>query len=96
MKRFTPALFWAALILALPGAVRVFPQDFTSLEAPDVLAVRILERMTDEQALAQTFMLGWVGAEPSPLIIDWIQDRGIGGSKFSAGIPGIPGNLPKP
>jgi beta-N-acetylhexosaminidase len=38
--------------------------------------------MTDEQALAQTFMLGWVGAEPSPLIMDWIRDRGIGGIKI--------------
>jgi beta-N-acetylhexosaminidase len=38
--------------------------------------------MTDEQALAQTFMLGWVGAEPSPLIVDWIRDRNIGGIKI--------------
>jgi beta-N-acetylhexosaminidase len=80
VKRFTPALFGAALILTL--AVRVFPQDFTSPEPPDVLAARILGRMTDEQALAQTFMLGWVGAEPSPLIVDWIRDRGIGGIKI--------------
>jgi beta-N-acetylhexosaminidase len=38
--------------------------------------------MSDEQALAQTFMLGWVGAEPSPLIMDWIRDRNIGGVKI--------------
>jgi beta-N-acetylhexosaminidase len=49
---------------------------------PEALAARILERMSDEQALAQTFMLGWVGAEPSPLILDWIRDRNIGGVKI--------------
>jgi beta-N-acetylhexosaminidase len=38
--------------------------------------------MSDEEALAQTFMLGWVGAEPSPLILDWIRDRHIGGVKI--------------
>jgi beta-N-acetylhexosaminidase len=27
-------------------------------------------------------MLGWVGAEPSPLILDWIRDRHIGGVKI--------------
>jgi beta-N-acetylhexosaminidase len=38
--------------------------------------------MSDEEALAQTFMLGWVGAEPSPLIMNWIRDRHIGGVKI--------------
>jgi beta-N-acetylhexosaminidase len=38
--------------------------------------------MSDEQVLAQTFMLGWVGAEPSPLIMDWIRERNIGGVKI--------------
>ena len=46
------------------------------------LASRLTEAMTDEQALAQTFMLGWVGAEPSPLIMDWIRNRNIGGVKI--------------
>jgi beta-N-acetylhexosaminidase len=80
VKRSIPALLGAVFILmpAVPG----FPQDFTSPEPPEVLALRILDRMTDEQALAQTFMLGWVGAEPSPLIMDWIRDRDIGGIKI--------------
>ncbi|MDR2740827.1 MAG: glycoside hydrolase family 3 protein [Treponema sp.] len=78
----TPALFGAVLVLTLAGAAQISPQNFTSSEPPEVLAVHILDRMTDEQALAQTFMLGWVGAEPSPLIMDWIRDRGIGGIKI--------------
>jgi len=51
------------------------PADYTEL------AYRITESMTDEQALAQTFMLGWVGVEPSPLILRWIRERNIGGVK---------------
>jgi len=38
--------------------------------------------MTDEQVLAQVFMLGWVGEDPSPLIMDWIRQRNIGGVKI--------------
>jgi beta-N-acetylhexosaminidase len=46
------------------------------------MARALVNAMSDEQALAQTFMLGWVGAEPSPLIINWIRDRHIGGIKI--------------
>jgi beta-N-acetylhexosaminidase len=42
----------------------------------------MVEAMSDEEALAQIFMLGWVGAAPSPLIMDWIRDRQIGGVKI--------------
>jgi beta-N-acetylhexosaminidase len=38
--------------------------------------------MTDDQALGQCFMLGWVGAEPSPEIMQWIRERQIGGVKI--------------
>jgi len=54
-----------------------------SLEGDPVeLAFRMTEEMTDEQALAQTFMLGWVGAEPSPIIMEWVRQRNIGGVKI--------------
>jgi beta-N-acetylhexosaminidase len=56
--------------------------SFSDTGSPDDLAAAIETAMSDEQALAQTFMLGWVGAEPSPLIIDWIRDRNIGGIKI--------------
>jgi beta-N-acetylhexosaminidase len=73
----------AALTAALLFfALAAFAQDFAGPGDPEVLAAQILERMTDEEALAQTFMLGWVGAEPSPLIMDWIRDRNIGGIKI--------------
>ena len=47
-----------------------------------LLAQQLSAQMSDEQALAQTFMLAWFGAEPSPLIIDWIVRRNIGGVKI--------------
>jgi beta-N-acetylhexosaminidase len=56
--------------------------SFTDSGDPEELAAAIEQAMNDEAALAQTFMLGWVGAEPSPLIMDWIRDRNIGGVKI--------------
>jgi beta-N-acetylhexosaminidase len=37
--------------------------------------------MSDSEILAQTFMFGWQGARPSPLILEWVKDRHIGGVK---------------
>ncbi|MDR3161293.1 MAG: glycoside hydrolase family 3 protein [Spirochaetaceae bacterium] len=62
--------------------LRVFAQNFADPAEAEVLAASLIAAMSDEEALAQTFMLGWVGAEPSPLIIDWIRDRKIGGIKI--------------
>lgn len=68
-------LFWLS--------IRGFSLDFND-PGKDIgsHAAALVERMSDEQALAQTFMLGWVGAIPSPLILDWIRDRHIGGIKI--------------
>jgi beta-N-acetylhexosaminidase len=60
----------------------LFSLSFADAGEPEDLARRLVNAMTDEQALAQTFMLGWVGAEPSPLILNWIRDRNIGGVKI--------------
>jgi beta-N-acetylhexosaminidase len=70
------------MVLLLPCAPNVFPLGFADEGDPKELAVALVEAMSDEEALAQTFMLGWVGAEPSPLILDWIRDRHIGGVKI--------------
>jgi len=79
--------FLGLLILVCTGgvfAVSFFDDSgsFDSSKAENSLAQNIVSQMTDEQALAQTFMLGWVGAEPSPLIVNWIRDRNIGGVKI--------------
>ena len=69
-------------IFFLCGGSPLHPVSFSDSGAPEELAAAIEAAMSDEQALAQTFMLGWVGAEPSPLIMDWIRDRNIGGVKI--------------
>jgi beta-N-acetylhexosaminidase len=56
--------------------------NFDSLGSAEEVAQSIITEMSDEELLAQTFMLGWVGAEPSPIIIDWVRERGIGGIKI--------------
>jgi len=57
-------------------------EDFASAGPPDSAAAALVAGMGDEEALAQTFMLGWVGEDPSPLILDWIEKRRIGGVKI--------------
>jgi beta-N-acetylhexosaminidase len=74
-------LIIAALLLS-GAAGRLCPQSFAGPGTSGELASALVHAMSDEQALAQTFMLGWVGAEPSPLIMDWIRDRNIGGIKI--------------
>jgi beta-N-acetylhexosaminidase len=44
-------------------------------------AKALLDRMSDSEILAQTFMFGWEGARPSPLILEWVKNRRIGGVK---------------
>ena len=63
-------------------ATGIGAEDFYSPGNPEELAGKLLSAMSDEEALAQTFMLGWVGADPSPAIMDWIQKRHIGGIKI--------------
>ncbi len=71
------------IILFCAGIVfNVNSIDFTSNLPPEELADTLLDSMSDEEILAQTFMLGWVGADPSPLIMEWIQKRSIGGVKI--------------
>ncbi len=37
--------------------------------------------MSDDEALAQIFMFGWAGSEPSPLLIRWVTERELGSVK---------------
>ncbi len=42
----------------------------------------LLAAMPDEDIIAQTFMVGWVGQAPSPEVIEWIAERNLGGVKI--------------
>ena len=70
------------LCAILTAAFPLFSLSFNDSGSPQELAAEIETAMSDEQALAQVFMLGWVGEEPSPLIMDWIRERNIGGVKI--------------
>jgi beta-N-acetylhexosaminidase len=69
-------------VIVLSSAFPLFSLSFNDSGSPSELAAALERAMTDEQALAQVFMLGWVGEEPSPLIMDWIRNRNIGGVKI--------------
>ena len=62
--------------------VSLFSQKFSDHGSPAELAAAIEQAMTDEQALAQLLMFAWVGEDPSPLIMDWVRQRNIGGVKI--------------
>ena len=79
MKNFYKSLLCAILILPVSP---LFSLSFTDSGSPEELAAAIERAMSDEQALAQVFMLGWLGTEPSPLIMEWIRERNIGGIKI--------------
>ena len=79
MKTQILILLCAISIISIPPASALsFHDDIP----PQQLAALLEEAMTDEQALAQLFMFGWVGEEPSPLIMEWIVNRNIGGVKI--------------
>ena len=69
-------------VIGIAAAFPLFSLSFNDSGTPQELAAALESAMTDEQALAQVFMLGWVGAEPSPLIMDWIRLRNVGGVKI--------------
>ncbi len=56
--------------------------NFYDEEPNEVLAKAIVERMTDEELLAQTLMFSWKGQEPGELIVDWVKNTGLGSIKL--------------
>ncbi|MDR3020973.1 MAG: glycoside hydrolase family 3 protein, partial [Treponema sp.] len=83
VKTFLFTLCFAlCFTLCFTQVLPVYSLSFNDPLPPKELAAAIEKTMTDEQALAQVFMLGWVGEEPSPLIMEWIRQRNIGGVKI--------------
>ncbi|NBC30629.1 MAG: glycoside hydrolase family 3 protein, partial [Spirochaetes bacterium] len=50
-------------------------------EAPATLARNLLSEMSDEEIVAQVFMVGWSGTAPTPELVRWIRERNLGGVK---------------
>ena len=82
MKTITYLLTFFIFSLVASNNPAFYALSFTDDMETEELAAAIEQAMSDDQALAQVFMLGWVGAEPSPQIMDWIRDRNIGGVKI--------------
>ncbi|MCR4713463.1 MAG: glycoside hydrolase family 3 protein [Treponemataceae bacterium] len=61
-----------------------YPADlnFWSDYPDDELAEAIVNRMTDEELLAQILMFGWSGSEPSNNLYQWVKERGLGSVKL--------------
>ncbi|MDR1398906.1 MAG: glycoside hydrolase family 3 protein [Treponema sp.] len=81
VKRGLSLRLIALILIALFSLSQGHALDFTDPLPPDELAGSIVSAMSDEEALAQTFMLGWIGTEPSPLILEWVRERRVGGVK---------------
>ncbi len=86
LATFIP-IFFLCMSLAAQTKSNVLPGDlpeeitFWSDYPADVLADAIVARMTDEELLAQIFMFGWAGQEPSELLNRWVLERGLGSVK---------------
>lgn len=48
----------------------------------DRLSAEITDAMTDEELLAQIFMFGWAGEQPSKEVTAWVEERFLGNIKI--------------
>lgn len=55
--------------------------NFYSAYPAEILAKELVQRMSNEELLAQILMFGWAGEEPSPLLTRWVQERHLGSVK---------------
>ncbi len=58
-----------------------YPGEFWAPGTDEQVADRLLSAMTDQEVVAQVFLVGWPTERPSAGIMDWIRSRGIGGVK---------------
>ena len=88
-KYFFKVLLYGIIAFAFRQAV-LFPEALHTKQIPsfyddmpaDELAKRITDAMTEEELLAQTFMFGWAGQQPTDLLVKWITERNLGSIKI--------------
>ena len=82
-KLFSAIVLFVSVCLAFSeGGAIPEDADFWSDCDDEPLADFIVSKMTDEELLAQIFMFGWEGVEPSRYINTWVSDRGLGSVKI--------------
>ncbi|UTD13818.1 glycoside hydrolase family 3 protein [Treponema denticola] len=77
---FFLCIFLLMINLNSASPVKQLPNFYDNVPNEE-LAADIVENMTDEELLAQTFMFGWAGQDPGDLLISWIEDYGLGSIK---------------
>lgn len=85
-EKHIPRIYRKSLLpaaLALLAASGLGAQSrFWDEGAPALLAESIVATMTDEEMVGQVLMYGYNGTIPSKAILDWIENRYIGGVKI--------------
>ncbi len=56
--------------------------NFFSPLPPESLTEDLLSQMDDEEILGQVLMIGYTGTSPSKEVLEWIEDKHIGGIKI--------------
>lgn len=82
-RRCAHILLTLILVLAWPIAANT-PGDPLVWRVPDggrERAEEIVARLTPDQRVAQLLLVGWPTVEPSPEVMRWITERGLGGIK---------------
>ncbi len=70
----------SAAVLAAVSAAADSPH-FSDLMEPGQLAARLVDSMSDREALGQVLMFGYPDEPPDENILRWIRDEGLGGVK---------------
>jgi len=73
--------FYLILLLFTGAVFSLHSLDFNSDIPSDQLVEKLLDDMTSEELLGQVMMLGYMGETASPVIMDWITEKKIGGIK---------------
>ncbi len=64
--------------VSIPASEKI---DFWSNYPHEILAEEIINRMSNDELLAQIFMFGWAGGETPPLLTRWVSERELGSVK---------------
>ncbi|MDC7126583.1 MAG: glycoside hydrolase family 3 protein, partial [Spirochaetales bacterium] len=75
-------LLLAVFLIMLPLSTVYSEINFWSDLPDDKLTDELLASMNDEQKLAQLMLFGYMGGVPSREILDWIENKEIGGVKI--------------
>ena len=76
------AHFLAIALALLCGTGQAAALSFWDAEEPSTLIPKLVDAMTPEELIAQTLMIGWIGEDPSPEIVEWIRESNLGGVKI--------------